>query len=136
MDLNVASVGVTLGPQGRLPKQEPTLACVGNLLPVVPIDAAGLAGAGWAAAGATDSNAGIAAVNAGDAAAQHLHLLNLHYPHFGFLILVLFHCCLCFGVAFGSKSYKILFKIFFSRLSARNLSNLFKSFKSLFSFNI
>ena len=88
----MTSAGVALGPWGRLPKQEPTLACVGNLLPVVPIDAAVLAGAGWAAAGATDSNAGVAAVNLGQgAAAQHLRLLNLHYPHFGFLILVLFH---------------------------------------------
>ncbi len=61
MDLNVASVGVTLGPQGRLPKQEPTLAC-------------GLTFAGASGTGAVTvvANAGVTVVNCRDKGLQLL----------------------------------------------------------------
>ena len=96
----MASAGVALGPQGRLPKQEPAQAC--GLL-FVPVDAAvEQAGAGWPVVFALGDCVPVTALQQRRSVLQHHHLN-------GGLIVFPFHFVLLLWVAFGSKSSKIFF---------------------------
>ena len=102
------------------------------LVPVVPVDAAVvLAGAGGAiVATVAASNADVAFC----AGAEHLCLLNLHYPHFGFLISLLLHCLLSFIGRYAQNYKKIISKII-RRLRIVILRIVFDNFLIQFFYN-
>ena len=101
----------------------------GNLLPVVPVDAATPWCAGGAVATAAVADAGVTAFYAGHAAAEDLALLlDSHYPHGG-LAIVLLHCLVCLGVTALKIIRKSIRKSFNSCIGCEILNQTLSDFE-------